>query len=297
MARHGNRTAVIRPAAPGGSGMRVDTAAVDALDALTAPRLFAYADPDPCDVAPVKSLGQLSAQDTITGGAFEAREVTSPAFRVPLDASWGPELVVYILTPRGRAEIAPRAAPAPRGMDVPAIVAKDFPAFRGAVTASALDRAKRPLLEAAGPARLPAATLRALGAAWVSDAKAPVLAAGNPFLDAAPAPAPAFVTRYRVRTEGLRELTFAESASLEPFETSYGMNQKWEGPADCPRARWYAREVAVRERRDAHTLATLTGWPLSRVLARMGLPERAPALESAEPNTEEDEPWYKRVFR
>ena len=49
------------------------------------------------------------------------------------------------------------------------------------------------------------------------------------------------------------------------------MRQEWSGPAECAAVNTYRRSLPARRERQARALTELTGWPLERVRASMGL--------------------------
>jgi hypothetical protein len=83
-----------------------------------------------------------------------------------------------------------------------------------------------------------------------------------------------FVTRLHVRYDKAHfpeDLVFQETGDRTNFQGRYVMRQPWTGPATCPQADVYRRELRERQEREAQTLATLTGWPLAEVRRKAGL--------------------------
>ena len=91
---------------------------------------------------------------------------------------------------------------------------------------------------------------------------------------------PVMLTRLHLRytPETLPEdLMFQETQDRQNFQARYVLRHAWKGDAAaCEAAPRYFDEVAKRQEREAQTLASLTGWDLNQIRARMSTRLRRP---------------------
>ncbi len=102
-----------------------------------------------------------------------------------------------------------------------------------------------------------------------------------------------FVTRLHVRYDRAHfpeDLVFQETGDRTNFQGRFVMRQPWTGPADCPEAENYARELRVRQEREAQTLASMTGWSLDEIRRRIGLGQ--PVAAGPRPT-----PWWSQIWK
>jgi hypothetical protein len=216
-------------------------------------------------------------------------------FMLPLrlgtvNANGPQDLIVFALSKRGRVEAANyRTVKIPSDFDVPLFVKDDFANFYRATfdRAVARESMRAVFVEyawdmgwcdpcAADP--LTVAELTALGAEWIaagndpSPKRTPRGGAGN---------AP-YVTRLHVRYDAVsfpEDLTFIETGDRENFQGRYIMRHPAVITESCPAADAYRAALPGRLRRDAQTLAAVTGWSQKDIEARM----RADGQSIAEP--------------
>ena len=215
--------------------------------------------------------------------AFESEKFMLPVRLGMLNADGPQDLVVYVLTQKGRVETTNyRTVHLPTGAELPVHVRDDFASVYRALFD---EQARREDLRAvfteffwdtswcdpcaADP--LTPAELRAAGAFWVD----PGGRAGA---------APVMVTRLHLRytRDTLPEdLVFQETADRQPYQARYVLRHPWKGSPDaCPAAAAYFDDLRERQGREAATLASLTGWNLDTIRGRMSL---APAQRWWEP--------------
>jgi hypothetical protein len=86
---------------------------------------------------------------------------------------------------------------------------------------------------------------------------------------------PVMLTRLHLRytRESLPEdLVFQETSDRQNFQARYVLRQPWRGDAStCSAAPAYFEDVARREEHEAVTLASLTGWDVNAIRAKMAL--------------------------
>jgi hypothetical protein len=194
-----------------------------------------------------------------------------------LNAKGPQDLVLYVLTPQGRVETTNyRTVKLPADMDLPTFVRGEFPQTYKALfdTQAAREDYRAIFTEyfwdmgwcdpcAADP--LTQDELRQAGVFWLT-----------PQGNARGGGQPVMLTRLHLRytRESLPEdLVFQETADRQNFQARYVLRHPWTGDrASCSAAPAYFEEVARRQEREAATLASLTGWDVNAIRAKMALP-------------------------
>jgi hypothetical protein len=208
--------------------------------------------------------------------AFESEKFMLPVRLGMLNAKGPQDLVLYVLTPQGRVETTNyRTVKLPANMDLPTFVRGEFPQTYKALfdTHAAREDYRAIFTEyfwdmgwcdpcAADP--LTPDELRQAGVFWLGP-QANVRGGGQPVM----------LTRLHLRytRESLPEdLVFQETADRQNFQARYVLRHPWTGdPASCSAAPAYFEEVARRQEREAATLASLTGWDVNAIRAKMAL--------------------------
>lgn len=203
---------------------------------------------------------------------------SSPKFMLPIrlgmiNASGEQDLIVYILSPKGQAELTNyRTAKIPTNAEIPLFVKTDFARFYKAVFATAHQRENQKVafLEyawdmgscdpcAADP--LTPDELRKAGVFWLNS---PSASAGRGV----------FITRLHVRYSRARfaeDLMFQETANRQNFQGRYVLRHPFNGRANCAAGREYRRTLQRRSEIQARTLAQLTGWGIEDIRRRINL--------------------------
>lgn len=223
--------------------------------------------------------------------AYESPKFVLPIRLGMLNADGTQDLFVYALTRKGRVETTNyRTLKLPTGMDLPVYVKQEFGDFyaslfdeqvgrehmRAVFTEYAWDMAWCDPC-AADPLSLE--ELRGLGVFWVEGS------GGGPARDV-------FVTRLHVRYDAEHfpaDLVFQQTADRTNFQGRYVLRHAFEG-ASCPAAQEYYRQVRERQEREAITLASLTGWSLADIRARMGLLDDGTTPAAGRP-------WWERIWQ
>jgi len=231
----------------------------------------------------------------------------SPKFMLPIrlgtvNANGPQELYVYTLTRKGRVETTNyRTVKLRTDVEIPTFV-KDPKEFGRMYRATFDEHVKREQMStvfqeyagdmgwcdpcAADP--LSADELRELGVFWIGRPGEPV-----PLRAPLPVPQNVFVTRLHVRYDRAHfpeDLVFQETGDRTNFQGRFVMRQPWTGPADCPEAETYARELRARQEREAQTLASMTGWSLDEIRRRIGL--GGPVAAGPRPT-----PWWSQIWK
>jgi hypothetical protein len=201
--------------------------------------------------------------------AFESEKFMLPVRLGMLNAKGPQDLVVYVLTPKGRVETTNyRTVKMPANVDVPTYVRGEFAATYKAIFAaqSAREDYRAVFTEyfwdtggcdpcAADP--LTPDELAQAGVWWAGSA-------------------PVLLTRLHLRytKETLPEdLAFQETADREHFQVRYVLRHPWTGAVDaCAEAKPYFEAVRARQDGEAQALATLSGADVNAIRARMALP-------------------------
>jgi len=211
----------------------------------------------------------------------------SPRFMLPIrlgmiNARGPQDLVLWVLTRNGRVETTNyRTVKLPANMDIPTYIKSDQKQdFRHFYRALFDEQAKRQQYRvvfteyfwdmawcdpcAASP--LSAQELRNLGVDWVTSARR------SRFNSTAQ---PVRVTRLHVRytPETFPEdLMLQETADRQNYQTRYVLRHAAKVVPDaCPAAGDYLKKVLDRNEKEAQTLASLTGWDVNEIRAKMNL--------------------------
>ena len=214
---------------------------------------------------------------------------TSPKFMLPIrlgtvNADGPQELFVFALTRKGRVETTNyRTVRLPTGTDLPLFVKQSFGEFYKAMFSEQVRREdmRAVFLEyawdmawcdpcAADP--LSRDELKKLGVLWLEESprQTPPAWGGGP--------QEVFITRLHLRYDAdhfPEDLVFQETAGRENFQGRYVLRHPWKGAAECPRGRQYQAELPRRFEGEAQNLASLTGWDITDIRRKMGLPSGA----------------------
>ncbi|MEM7479981.1 MAG: DUF2330 domain-containing protein [Acidobacteriota bacterium] len=222
----------------------------------------------------------------------------SPRFMLPIrlgtvNARGKQELFVYALTRSGRVETTNyRTVKLPTGDEIPPFVKTDFARFYRDMfrTQVAKENHRAVFLEyawdmawcdpcAADP--LSPKELSELGVFWLEDHQSTRGGAAN-----------VFVTRLHLRYDSEHfpdDLRFQETGDRTNFQGRYVLRHPWQGNTTCRAADQYRQSLAERQRREAETLASLTGWRLDQILQRTGVPTTASDGEG-------EAPWWRKIW-
>jgi len=220
----------------------------------------------------------------------------SPRFMLPIrlgmaNADGPQELFLFALTRSGRVEPSNyRTTRLPSDVNVPVYVKDEFPHFYRDLFGHHVDQEhmRTVVLEhawdmawcdpcAADP--LPGSELRDLGVFWVDPA------AGTPANDV-------FVTRLHVRYDAAGfpdDLVLRETGDRTTFQGRYVLRHAWQGGERCPAAQTYRASLPARWEEEAHSLASLTGWDLADIRARMGIDH--------EPAADQPHSWWRDLWQ
>ena len=231
--------------------------------------------------------------------AYESNRFMLPIRLGTVNAKEQQELYVYTLTRTGRVETTNyRTVKLPSNTEVPEYVEDEFADFYRAMFDQQTDKenGKAVFLEyawdmawcdpcAADP--LSSNQLRKLGVFWLGDQNQQV---GGSKISAPPQNV--FVTRLHVRYDQdhfPEDLMFQETGDRQNFQGRYVIRRPWQGQASCNTER-YEASVRARQEREARTLATLTGWDLDEIRAKI-------PFFGNEPEDPSGQPWWRRLWQ
>jgi len=209
---------------------------------------------------------------------YETAKFMLPLRLGTVNANGPQDLVVYAVSKQGRVEAANyRTFKVPSDVNLPLFVKDDFANFYKAAfdRAVARENTHGVFVEygwdmgwcdpcAAEP--MTDAELAELGAQWpggdeVVANRFPSRATSN-----------AYVTRLHVRYDAKsfpEDLNFTETHDRENFQGRYILQHPYVGKTSCPAGETYRASLPARFRKEAQSLADMTGWPQKDIEARM----------------------------
>jgi hypothetical protein len=223
----------------------------------------------------------------------------SPKFMLPIrlgmmNAQAAQDLIVYILSPQGRAEVSNyRTVKIPSNTEVPTFVKSEFNDFYKSMFATSYDKENRNVafLEhawdmagcdpcSADP--LSQEELKQAGVFWLDSPQSDVTQQRF-----RPTNSRVFLTRLHVRYDREHfpeDLMFQATNNQEFFQGRYIMNHAFTGEMKCEQAKNYKRGLVKRFDQEAQNLARLTGWNVQDIRRKQ------PKLDLAEL------PWWERFW-
>jgi hypothetical protein len=224
----------------------------------------------------------------------------SPRFMLPIrlgmaNADGGAQdLIVYAITRNGRVESSNyQTVRVPSDADVPEFVQRDFGSFYKATFTRAWENHDRRVVlteyawnmgwcDPCAAPPLEAGEMRQLGVFWLDQAPQTVLQRGGGM--------PVTLTRLHVRYDAEHfpeDLMFQETGDQQNFQGRYVLHHPFKGEMRCAAAADYLTSLRERRRREAETIASLTGWSAETIQTRMG-PDAVPAAS---------EPWWQKLWQ
>ena len=202
----------------------------------------------------------------------------SPKFMLPIrlgmiNSTAAQDLLVYILSPEGQAEVTNyRTVKIPSDDEIPTFVKHEFGNFYKAMFQKSYQREGENIafLEyawdmawcdpcAADP--LTPDELRKAGVFWLD----PAQGSADSF---AGGPTNVFITRLHVRytrNKFPEDLMFQSTSNRQNFQGRYVLRHPYTGQTNCPGGWQYQQHVRQRQEQEAQTLARLTGWNIQDI--------------------------------
>jgi hypothetical protein len=205
----------------------------------------------------------------------------SPRFMLPIrlgmmNADAAQDLIVYIMSPEGQAEITNyRTVKIPSNSAVPTFVKTEFNDFYKSMFSTAYDRENRNVafLEyawdmggcdpcAAEP--LTPQEMKQAGVFWLDQPNADDMSSQRRFVPQTRV----FLTRLHVRytrDKFPEDLMFQATNNQSFFQGRYVLNQPFTGAMQCEQAKPYKRSLVKRFDEESKNLAQLTGWNIQTI--------------------------------
>lgn len=224
----------------------------------------------------------------------------SPRFMLPIrlgmiNAQTAQDLIVYVLSPKGQAEVTNyRTVKVPSDSEVPLFVKDEFSHFYKSMFEKSYDREDRKVafLEYAwnmgncdpcSAEPLNPEELKQAGVFWLEGSEPVVMPRGRrrPVVSS-----DVFITRLHVRytrDKFPEDLMFQETNQQETFQGRYVLRHPFNGKTDCPAGRRYQRSLRQRFEEQAQTLARLTGWNIDEIRKK-------------QPQVQSQLPWWQDVL-
>ena len=231
----------------------------------------------------------------------------SPKFMLPIrlgmaNAEAEQDLVAFILSPQGRAEVTNyRTVKIPSNMDIPIYIKNEFGDFYKAMYQRSYEKEGKNavFLEyawdmnwcdpcAADP--LTPEELRKAGVFWLDEQQP---SGPNQNIRPVPQQSNVYLTRLHVRYSRPKfpeDLAFQATPNRENFQGRYVLRHPFKGEMKCREGRQYRQNLKKRVEEEAQTLAQLTGWDVNSIRKKIGV------TGPAAPNEEDEESWWDRIF-
>lgn len=232
---------------------------------------------------------------------------SSPKFMLPIrlgmiNATGDQDLMIYILSPKGQAEVTNyRTVKIPSGEEIPVFVKQEFGRFYTAMFAHAYNQENRNVafleyawdMNSCDPCSAEPLTpeeLRKAGVFWLDTANSqPPTGLSRRRIMPVPYRG-VFITRLHVRYSRDKfpeDLMFQETANREFFQGRYVLRHPFTGNVNCQAGQQYKRSLARRFEQEAQTLVKLTGWNIREIRQKAKLPENA----TSAPSSSDDQFW------
>ncbi len=229
----------------------------------------------------------------------------SPKFMLPIrlgmiNAGTAQDLVVYILSPKGQAEVVNyRTVNVPSDANVPLFVKEEFGKVYPALFETAYTKEGRNVVfreyawsmgncDPCSADPLTPEELREAGVFWMNDPSSAQPQPGSGRFAPPWMSNNVFITRLHVRytpDKFPEDLVFQETANQQNFQGRYVLTHPFKGELSCAAGRQYTRSLPARFEKEAQTLANLTSWNISDVRKKMSLQQPIP------------ETWWRKLWR
>ncbi|MHC5675866.1 DUF2330 domain-containing protein [Nostoc sp.] len=212
----------------------------------------------------------------------------SPKFMLPIrlgmiNATKEQDLIVYILSPQGQAEITNyRTVKIPSDANIPLFVKDEFGEFYKSMFQTAYTKEDRKVgfLEyawdmgscdpcAADP--LTPEELKQAGVFWLDDNSSSNMLVPRSFRRSSFS-SNVFISRLHIRytrDKFPEDLMFQQTANSESFQGRYVLQHPFQGELKCQAGREYKRSLPKRFEQEAQTLAKLTNWNIQDIRQKM----------------------------
>ncbi|MBE9104134.1 DUF2330 domain-containing protein [Nostoc cf. edaphicum LEGE 07299] len=214
----------------------------------------------------------------------------SPKFMLPIrlgmiNATTEQDLIVYILSPQGQAEITNyRTVKIPSDANIPLFVKDEFGEFYKSMFQTIYTKEDRKVgfleyawdMGSCDPCSAEPLTpeeLKQAGVFWLDDNSPSNVPVPPSFRRPSPR-SNVFISRLHVRYNRDKfpeDLIFQQTANSESFQGRYVLQHPFQGELKCQAGREYKRSLPKRFEQEAQTLAKLTNWKIQDIRNKMNL--------------------------
>ena len=202
--------------------------------------------------------------------AYESRKFMLPIRLGMMNATTAQDLIVYVLSPKGQAEVTNyRTVNVPSDTEIPVFVKNEFGNFYKAMFQTSYTREDRKVAfreyawdmgscDPCSAEPLNPEELKKAGVFWLSSN----------------APNNVFITRFHVRytrDKFPEDLMFQETSNRQQFQGRYVLRHAFTGEMKCEAGRQYQKSLKARFEQEAQTLAKLTGWDIQDIRKKNNL--------------------------
>jgi hypothetical protein len=222
----------------------------------------------------------------------------SPKFMLPIrlgmiNATNAQDLLVYVLSPKGQAEVTNyRTVNVPSDAEIPVFVKKEFGDFYKAMFQNSYEKEGKKVAfreyawdmgscDPCSAEPLNSEELRKAGVFWLNPRDG-----NNVFINPRQTNN-VFITRLHVRytrDKFPEDLMFQETGNSEQFQGRYILRHPYTGEMKCDAGREYKRALRVRSEKEAQTLAKLTGWNIQDIRKKTNITQG------------ESTPWWQNLW-
>ncbi|NDJ24912.1 DUF2330 domain-containing protein [Nostoc sp. B(2019)] len=213
----------------------------------------------------------------------------SPKFMLPIrlgmiNATTEQDLIVYILSPKGEAEITNyRTVKIPSNTNIPLFVKDEFGEFYKSMFQTAYTKEDRKVgfleyswdmgnCDPCSAEPLTQEELKQAGVFWLDDNSSDMPVSPG-FRRRSPS-SNVFITRLHIRytrDKFPEDPTFQQTSNRESFQGRYILQHPFTGELQCQAGREYKRSLPKRFEQEAQTLAKLTNWNIQDIRKKMKL--------------------------
>lgn len=229
----------------------------------------------------------------------------SPKFMLPIrlgtiNAQGEQDLVVYILSPKGRVEVTNyRTVKIPTGQEIPTYIKNEFGSFYKAVFQRVYEKEQKKVafLEYAwdtgncdpcSSEPPTTAELKEAGVFWLDGSDA-----SSKRGRFAPS-SNTFITRIHVRytrNKFPEDLMFQETGNQETFQGRYVMKHPFKGNLSCAAGKKYQQALRPRLEKEAGNLANLTGWSIRDINSKIDF-----SIASPQQGGSNNKPFWQNLW-
>ncbi|HEY9667052.1 MAG TPA: DUF2330 domain-containing protein [Coleofasciculaceae cyanobacterium] len=226
--------------------------------------------------------------------AYESSRFMLPIRLGMMNATTDQDLLVYVLSPNGQAEITNyRTVNVPSDTEIPVFVKNEFGDFYKAMFQTAYTREGKKVafreyawdMGSCDPCSAEPLTpeeLRKAGVFWLNSPSP-----NNGWMRP-PSQINVFITRLHVRytrDKFPEDLMFQETSNRQQFQGRYVLRHPFTGEMKCAMGRQYQQSLKERFEEEAQTLAKLTGWDIQNIRKKINIAQG------------ESTPWWRNLWR